>query len=183
MRKIVLTGGPYSGKSTLAAELCDRHANVALAPEAAIRVIEALNRELGSDRARRFRAEHPDRFQLRIAELQLELEGAASRSGADLIVCDRGLIDGVAYCRHWGVDPPAGLTEALKGASYQRVFLLDTLTSVEPRTDTGRIDDHESLRIRDRIYEVYVEFGHDPVQVPSGPLEARLAQLLEILGI
>ena len=182
MRKIVLTGGPYSGKSTLAAKLCESGPNVALAPEAAIRVIEELNRELGPREARAWRADQPDRFQLRIAELQLQLEGRAGRSGADLIICDRGLLDGVAYCRHWGVDPPEGLLEALARTSYDRVFLLDTLTQVEPRTETGRIDDHESIRIRDRIREVYTEYGHAPVFVPESPMEDRLRQLLEMLA-
>ena len=94
MRKIVVTGGPYAGKTTLVEAL--RAEGCAVAPEAALQVIAALANELGPERARAWREEHPERFQVRIAELQLELAARAERSGPELVACDRGLLDGIA---------------------------------------------------------------------------------------
>jgi predicted ATPase len=176
VRKIVITGGAYSGKSTLVERLS--HEGFSVAPEAAMQVIEALNAELGLEAATAWRRADPAAFQARIAELQLAAEAAAERSGSALVVCDRGLHDGLAYCRHWGIEAPAALLEALRGRRYDAVFVLETLTGFETRGETGRIDDHtESLQIRDLVDRVYREYDHAPLALPEMPLAERLAEV------
>lgn len=180
MRKIVLTGGPYAGKSTLAEEL--RASGFAVAPEAALLVIEALGRELGAERARAWREHHPDRFQLRIAELQIELEARAQRSGAEWIVCDRGLPDGIAYCRLRGIEPPPDLVELAAGARYDAVLLLETLASFDPRPASGRIDARgDALRLHGLLHAVYVEHRHEPVEIPERSLVERVSLVQDAL--
>jgi len=181
MRKIVLTGGPYSGKSTLAEALSGL--GFAVVPEAAIQVIESLGRELGSEAARDWRSANHVEFQLRIVRLQLSLEEQAEQSGAALAVCDRGVPDGLAYMRHWQVEPPAELVEAARRARYERVFLLDTLAGARPRTETGRLDEHESERVRDLLAGVYREHDHEPVVVPEKRLEERIQLIRRHLDI
>jgi len=176
VRKIVITGGAYSGKSTLVEQLSRE--GLAVAPEAAMQVIEALNAELGLEAATAWRRADPAAFQARIAELQLAAETAAERSGAALVVCDRGLHDGLAYCRHWGIEPPPVLLEALRGRRYDAVFVLETLTGFETRVETGRIDDHaESLRIRDLVNRIYREYDHAPLALREMSLAKRLAEV------
>lgn len=176
MPKIVLTGGPYSGKSTVAERL---HADgCAVVPEAAMRVIEQLTEELGLEAAQAWRSAHHREFQARIAELQLRLEAAAARRGATLVVCDRGLHDGIAYCRHFGVETPEPLATAVGHTRYDRVFVLDTLRPFRGRPETGRMDGlRDSLRVRDLIREVYREHHHEPVGVPELPVADRVAQI------
>ncbi len=181
MRKIVLTGGPYSGKSTLAGALTEL--GFALVPEAAIQVIDALGLELGMERARSWRAENHVEFQLRIVRLQLRLEAEAEHSGAELAVCDRGVPDGLAYMRHWRVGPPAELVEAARRARYERVFLLDTLSGVRPRPESGRVDEHDSLRVRDLLAQVYREHDHEPVPVPERSVAERIELIRSDLEI
>ena len=176
MRKIVITGGAYSGKSTLVEQLSRE--GFAVAPEAAMQVIEALNAELGIDAATAWRRADPAAFQARIAELQQAAETAAERSGSALLVCDRGLHDGLAYCRHWGIDPPPALLRALRGRRYDAVFVLETLSAFETRAETGRIDDHsESLQIRDLVEQVYREYQHAPLALPEMSLAQRLSEV------
>ncbi len=181
MRKIVLTGGPFSGKSTLAEQLGAE--GFAVAPEAAIRVIEQLVDELGPERARTWRVSHPHDFQVRIVRLQLELEAEAERSGAEWIVCDRGLLDGIAYCHHWGVPTPSVLEDAVAHTRYYAVLLLDTLASFEARAQTGRVDDHrDSVRLRELIQRVYVEHDYRPVVIPERPPAERAALVREVIA-
>ena len=180
MRKIVVTGGPYAGKTTLVEAL--RAEGCAVAPEAALQVIAALADELGPERARAWREEHPERFQVRIAELQLELEARAERSGTGLVACDRGLLDGIAYCRHRGIETPAPVAEAAARSRYDLVLLCDTLTPFRPRPETGRVDDrHDSLALRDLIEAVYREYELVPQPVPQRAPDERLALVRRLL--
>lgn len=180
MRKIVITGGAYSGKSTLVEHLSRE--GFAVAPEAALRVIETLNAELGLAAAQAWRRANPAAFQARIASLQLAAEAEAERSGARIVVCDRGLHDGIAYCRHWGIDLPPELVRAVRGRRYDAVFVLETLGSFDARAETGRVDDHaESLRIRTLVDEVYREYDHAPRAVPEMSIAARLRHILDAI--
>ena len=176
MRKVVLTGGAYAGKTSLAARLGEL--GFAVVPEAAIRLIRALDQERGPREARHWRRRHRREFQTRIAELQARLEADAEASGALIAVCDRGLHDGIAYCRHWGIDVPEPVARAARGTRYDRVFVLDTLSSFEARAESGRIDDRaDSLRVRDLVQQAYREHAHEPVFVPELPLEERLERV------
>ena len=180
MRKIVLTGGPYAGKSTVAERL--RAEGFALAPEAALLVIGALREELGIERAQGWRDAHPGPFQERIAQLQLDLEARAERSGSEWIVCDRGIPDGIAYCRLRGIEPPALVLEAAARARYDAVLLFDTLGSFDSRSESGRVDDRgDSLRLRELIRTVYLEHADRPVVIPERPLGERLALVRAVL--
>lgn len=181
MRRIVLTGGPFAGKTALAELL--RAEGFGVVPEAAIRVIRELTEELGPAGQVRWRRENVARFQARIAALQLQLEHEAAGSGAEWIVCDRGLHDGLAYCRHSGVEPPRVLLGAVRRTRYDAVFVLDTLSGFDARRHTGRSDDRaESFQLRDRIREVYAEHGYAPALVPELPIEERSARIISALA-
>ena len=180
MRRIVLTGGPYSGKTTLVDRLAaEGHA---VAPEAALQVIEALAAELGAGAAVAWRRAHPGRFQERVLALQLELEARAEARGAPVVVCDRGVLDGVAYCRHHGIAPPPALARAPGRERYAAVLVLETLTGFEPRAHTGRLDGHdESLALAARLTDVYREHGYDPIPLPEDSVVARLARVRALI--
>ena len=180
MRRIVLTGGPYSGKTTLVERLAaEGHA---VAPEAALRVIEALADELGARAAAAWRRAHPGRFQERVLALQLELEARAAARGASVVVCDRGVLDGVAYCHHHGIAPPPSLARAPVRERYAAVLVLETLADFEPRAHTGRLDGHEeSLALAAQLTAVYREHGYDPIALPEAPVEERLAHVRALL--
>jgi len=137
MKKIVLTGGPCAGKTTTLSALRQKFGSrLYFVPEAATMLLSAGFPMPGRDVA--FSPEWQQLFQGAIAELQPRLEAAcalaALESGAELLVCDRGLLDGAAYtpgglpvlAKLHGVDVTAALGD------YDRVLHLESVASCQP---------------------------------------------------
>lgn len=122
-RRVVLTGGPGAGK-TAALEVVRAHfcQHVAVLPEAASIVFGGGFPRGASLAARRA-------AQRAIVHVQNELERWAEDEGtASLTLCDRGLLDGLAY---WSEAPASllaavGLTRASALARYDLVIHLHT---------------------------------------------------------
>lgn len=139
--KIVLTGAPGSGKSTIARELDRRHpGQYVVVPEAATQYYLALGRKWNQ-----LDLERQREAQRGIYRLQLEQESrlAAQFPGRTLLL-DRGTIDGSAY---WPDGPAAywtdlGTTEAAELARYDHVIVLETAAVI------GLYDGDTSNRIR-----------------------------------
>lgn len=158
MRKIVITGGPSSGKTSLIRELERRR--LATVPEAATILIKE---------GRFHPLKDPLSFQREVLKLQLKLEGEAERRGAPVLFCDRGVYDGIAYLRFYNLPPE--LIPFPKGRRYDLVFYLEQLPYVkdEVRFETPE----EAARIARLIKAVYEELGYDPIPVPPLPIEER----------
>ncbi len=178
--RVVITGGTFSGKTTLVRALSER--GFRTVPEAAIQVIEELIPLMGVEEQVRWRQANPIEFQMRVLQRQIELEAAVG-PGEFPVFFDRGRPDGVAYMRLGGHALPAALQSALDDLPYGRVFLLETLAEFDQRSDSGRTSDRErSLRTRDHLRDVYNESGYEPVLLPEMALAKRVATVLSHLG-
>lgn len=129
MRRIVLTGGPGSGKTAVASALAAQWlGRFALVPEAATQVYARLNTRWDrlDDAGRRD-------VQRQIYRLQLEQEREADRThAAEALLLDRGTVDGAAY---WPGGPESywaelGTTYAAELSRYDRVVWLQTCAVV-----------------------------------------------------
>src|SRR3989338_7784035 len=115
MKKVVLTGGPHAGKTTVLKALQETFKDrVTLIPEAATILLEGWFANLGetvnqNDTWARV-------FQGAIVALQNHMEKhyehLAEGAGSQLLICDRGIMDGVAYtpggvaefCARYGIN-------------------------------------------------------------------------------
>lgn len=137
MKKIVLTGGPCAGKSTVLAVLQQQFVGAVLVvPEAATMLLSSGFPFPGRDLV--WSPEWQTAFQTAIAALQPQLERAyemqAVERNARILICDRGLLDGAAYT-------PGGLEEFCQRytvvlqeahARYASVFHLESCATGAP---------------------------------------------------
>ncbi len=180
MRSIVLTGGDHAGKTTLVEAF--RSEGCATVPEAALQVIGELNREHGFAGQRAWRQRNWSEFQARVARIQHVLEAQARESGARAVVLDRGLPDGIAFCRLEGAALPGELSRDVRGR-YDHVLLLETVTPFAPRSETGRLGGFErSLALQALLRQVYEELGYTPEPLPLLPVAARMGRIRALLG-
>jgi predicted ATPase len=174
MDKYVITGGPCVGKTTLLEGLAARGHGVVR--EAARDIIAEQNglggvlpwTDLG-------------RFQ----ELVLERVIAREDIARGPAFCDRGTLDGIAYCIEGSIPIPLSLVEqGLQGwrsPRYARVFLLDRLPY--ERDGERREDPTLAQRLHETIGNVYRMSGYDVVPVPVLPPEERVQYVLDRLNV
>ncbi len=163
--RVVLTGGPCAGKTTVLNELSKL--GFATVPEAA----EILLRK------HRFR--NSVNFQKKICKLQLKLEEETEpRYG--LVFFDRGLPDGIAYMEMINRRIPK--LEKLSKGRYDFVFVLDRLPF---RSEGIRIEsgDDEAEELHNRIINVYKRLNYTVFNVPVAPPKDRVRFILSKLGV
>lgn len=175
-RLVVVTGGPYCGKTTLVRELAAR--GFPTVDEAAIDVIRSLNGTMGVEGQRAWRRAHPLEFQQMVFELQVEREEALE-PGPGPVFLDRGIADGIAYCTHAGIDPPAGFSDRAVASGYGHAFVLETLEGFETRDATGRMSRREdSLLIGRLIADAYRSIGVSVTRVGRTSVAERVELVL-----
>lgn len=197
MTKIVITGGPCAGKSTLLSAVKDEISSfgykVICVKETATELIEAgvSPAEYGSDS-----------FQLLRMSLQLQREkiyGMAAEMAEGekvLLVFDRGMQDSCAYTgkeRFRRLSSELGLTEVQTRDSYDGVFHLETAAKGAPRSYTlsnnkARTESaEEAVRLDDAIACAWVGTPHYRVIEASEDFslkkEKLLSEIKALLGI
>lgn len=152
MKKLVITGGPCSGKSTTIAAIKQQFdGKIMVVPEAATILLSGGFPLPGRDLT--WSQSWQAAFQTAIVQLQLSLEEActlkALESGAKLLVCDRGILDGAAYTP--GGTKAFCLIHNLNHhhilKQYQTVIHLESLATARPELygQTGNNCRFESL--------------------------------------
>jgi len=164
--RIVLTGGPSSGKSTTIDALRTR----------GFRVLDEVAREVLSE-GRYSRTNGYDKLQAEILKRQLEREQLLT----DLTFMDRSAVDGIAYCLLYLNSLPQVFREVDFKGRYNRVFLLDRLP-LEKDGLRVEADDAEAQMVHDKIRDVYLMTGYEPVQVPIMSVRDRVDFIINNAG-
>lgn len=177
--KIVLTGAPGSGKTTLVSALAERGEQVV--PEAAIEVISALVEEMGLQEQDDWRRANPTTFQERIFRHQTELEAMLDPSRRSFL--DRGSIDGLAYLKMFNTPASEAFKAQLCEQHYDLVIFIEPLLDLDLRRDSGRNDTpEEAQKLVQLLKEAYESNGYQVHSLPPLPVEERVDALLEIVS-
>ncbi len=165
----VITGGPCSGKRTLIDQLADK--GFQTIPETARLYME---KEIAKGRTIDDIRENVDTLERSLIEIQLRFECALQMT--DIAFLDRGLPDGLTYCRVAGMNP----NEILSECFYHRYASIFVLERLPIQQDYIRIEDEATAcRLDKWLVRDFIALGYSVVRVPVLSPNDRLEFVLE----
>ncbi len=171
--KIVLTGGPHSGKTTLIEHMKEKGYYVI--PEAALQIILELENQYSAAWARTFREQHAATFQEMILERQILLE--RNIPVHEIVFLDRGAFDPIAYYHvNARQQSPQHVQKKISAHAYDMIFLLDMILPY--RRELRVENETTSFKIGQAIETIYIENGYRPIRIPPLPVEERAKLIL-----
>lgn len=171
--RIVITGGPGSGKTSLIEALAALgHPVEGEAGRAVIREQQAAGGE-----------GLPWKDRARFAELMLDRDVAAHarhEDSAGPVFFDRGVPDVVGYLTLCGLPVPERLTAAARSLRYHpTVFIAPVWPEIFEQDAERRQDLEEARRTLEAMAAVYPAFGYALVELPRVSVPERAAFVLE----
>lgn len=174
-KKIVITGGPGTGKTSIINELLNRN----------FVCIEEISRQVTLD------AQKNGIDQLFLTEpllfSDLLLEGRkkqffeANNLSSSLTFLDRGIPDVVAYMDYLGTEYPKRFIDACNNHIYDHVFILSPWQEIYV-SDNERYENFgQAVEIHHKLVDTYTNYGYKLHDVPFGSVKKRTDFILNIV--
>ena len=171
-RKIVITGGPGTGKSSIIRQLEAKGENCL--HEVSREVILEAKRE-GIDQ---LFLEKPLLFSQKLLEGRLNQYIEASELKSQHVFIDRGLPDVLAYMDYFNTTYPDLFRTTCEDYTYDQVFILPPWKEIYTSDNERYESFNEALKISSYLYSTYKKYGYDPIEVPKLPVEDRTEFIL-----
>ena len=171
-KKIVLIGGPATGKTTLIDALkANGH-----------HCFEEISRQVTIDAqkngVKQLFLEDPIWFSKQLLDKRVEQFLTAEKSNESVVFFDRGLPDIVAYLEYIKSDYSQEFISACETHKYDQVFILPPWKAIH-QTDNERYESFEQLlEIHEFLKTWYTRFGYNLIEVKYGSVEDRMAFIL-----
>jgi len=176
-QKIVITGGPGTGKSTVIEEL-ERRGFVCVHEISRQIILNA--QQNGIDQL--FLTD-PLLFSKLLLEGRTQQYIDANKLTSEILFFDRGLPDIHSYMNYTNTSYPNVYIDSCKKYKYSKVFLMPPWKDIYT-TDNERYESFdESLKIYKSIKKGYSQLGYDFIEVPFGSVKFRTDFILDITHI
>lgn len=174
-KRIVITGGPSSGKTTIIKQLekvnfhCLEEISRVLIQESQAKGIPQpfLTDPLGFSKS------------LLLARIRQFKD--AENVTKEFSFYDRGIHDIVAYMRYAGEEAPLDFHISSKSYKYDKVFILPPWGAIHVNDNERYETFEQATQIFDELWQTYVDYGYSPIQVPLGSVEKRTKFILDSL--
>lgn len=174
-KKVVITGGPGTGKSTLINEL--RKQGFVCFEEISRQVIIEAQKE-GIDQ---LFLENPMLFSERLLDGRHQQFIEASAAKSDIVFLDRGVHDVLAYMDFIGDSYPKSFVDICKTSVYDMTFILSPWEAIY-KSDNERYESFEqALKIHNHLLRTYKSYNYNLVDVPFGTVKERTGFILNAL--
>ncbi|WP_347925452.1 ATP-binding protein [Pontimicrobium sp. SW4] len=174
-KKIVITGGPGTGKTSIINELLRRDF---VCLEEVSRQVTLNAQKQGIDQ---LFLTKPLLFSDLLLEGRKKQYLEATSSDVDLTFLDRGIPDVVAYMDYLGTVYPERFVEACKEHIYEHVFILAPWQQIYVSDNERYENFDQAVQIHDHLVNTYSQYGYDLHDVPFDSVEKRADFILNIV--
>ncbi len=176
-QKIIITGGPGTGKSTVIHELIQM--NYTCMPE--------ISREITLKAQKKgivqMFLKKPLLFSQMLLEGRLKQYKEAEENDSQIVFFDRGIPDVHGYMNYLGVDYPNHYKEISKQHEYTQVFMMPPWQKIYI-SDNERYESFEqSLAIYNHLEKTYKDLNYNIIEVPTGTVRKRVNFILNTLKL
>ncbi len=173
-KKIVITGGPGTGKSTVISELEKK--DFACMHEIS-REVTLMARKSGIEQ---LFLKDPMLFSKLLLEGRVQQFKKAEKLSKNMVFFDRGIPDVFAYMNYLGVSyPDIFVKESQDNKYFETVFLMPPWKEIYI-TDNERYESFEqSLAIHNHLKAAYENLGYKIVEVPFDTVSERVSFILD----
>lgn len=175
MRKIVISGGPSTGKTTIFEMLNNTFPDAYFVNEAAETVIKRETAKQKEDPSYTpiMPVSNYREFVPLVMAQQITNEEAIPND-ADLVIMDRSIIDNLGYLAHYGLSEYENeVHRRIRTCGYTLAFFCDWLGKVE-QNDIRQETYEEGLAIHRHLETAYHESGMPVVHLPAVSVAERL---------
>jgi len=174
-KKIVLIGGPATGKTTLIEALKAR----------GYQCMEEISRQITIDAqkngVKQLFLEDPIWFSQQLLDKRKKQFFESEALDEDVVFFDRGLPDIVAYLDYIKTDFGKPFIAACENHKYDQVFILPPWKKIH-KTDNERYESFKQLMIiHEYLEKWYHRFGYNIIEVAPGAVEDRIEFILNSL--
>ncbi len=174
--KIVITGGPGTGKTSVI-EALEAHGHFCF-HEVSREIIQQAQKE----GINQLFLKDPLLFSEMLLEGRIKQHKEAEKFIAEHVFLDRGVPDVVAYMNYFGNKYPPIFREVCQHYLYDKVFILPPWKQIYTE-DKERYESYEqAVAIHDELARTYDLSGYDPVEVPCGTVTERTNFILDHLA-
>ena len=174
-QKIVITGGPSTGKTTVINELNRR--GFMCIPEIS-REVTLKAREEGTEW---LFLKEPLLFSKLLLEGREKQYLESQTMGNDLIFFDRGIPDVHAYMNYLGVDYPEIYLKKSKQHVYDKILLMPPWEKIYTSDESRYENFEQSLAIYNHLKNAYSDLEYEITEIPFGTIEDRVDFILNTI--
>lgn len=175
-KKIVLAGGPGTGKTSVLNEL--KRGGYYCMPE----ISRDITIKAQQEGIQQLFLTDPYLFSKLLFEGRENQYKNASKTNQKFVFFDRGLPDIQAYMEYAKQEYPADLKEKIMNYRYDHVFIFKPWKKIYI-SDNERYENFtESLEIDSYLQKVYEDLGYSPIEVPFNSIEKRTEFILNWLN-
>ena len=174
-KRIVITGGPGSGKTALI-KFLELQGQVVLHEISRDIILEAQRQ--GIDQ---LFLENPILFSEKLLEGRMDQFKMANDSDWSQIFYDRGLPDVTAYMDFMDIHYPKNFTEVCREHRYDLVFVLPPWEDIYEKDNERYESFEQAVELFHSLKNSYENFGYSPYEVSVGSIEERVKYILDTL--
>lgn len=178
-KKIVITGGPGTGKSSVIQAL-ENSGYYCFHEIIRTMTLEAKKSKGADEHVSNplLFSDDPMEFNRQLLEARLQHFKQGLRLERGMVFFDRGIPDVLAYMEHFGQDYGDGFLETAREHRYDQVFLLPPWESIYVQ-DNERLETfEEAVAIHHALKNTYENLGYQPEIIPEGTIEERAQRIL-----